>query len=119
MSRQRWNWLCGASLALAMGSGWNAAAAAPAPKKPVDWVALNPEFAGATFVKDAETCRTCHEDYMKTYAGTRHAKAFAGSPPAPAGECESCHGPRSKHVDDPDRRFEITAGRGGSAGLPP
>lgn len=114
MLRHRWIWLAAATLALAVAVGWNASAA-PAAKKPVDWVKLNPAFAGATFVKDAETCRTCHEDYMKTYAGTKHAKAFATNPPPQAGQCESCHGPRSTHVEEPDRRFEIEEPRGEAA----
>ena len=109
MSRHRWTWLAGATLALVCAIGWTAAAAPkPTPKKPVDWAALNPNFAGATFVKDPETCETCHEDSLKTYAGTQHAHAFARQTPA-NGDCESCHGPRSKHIEDPDLDFAIPA----------
>lgn len=100
MSRHRWAWLVGATGAFALALGWSVAGATTA-KKPIDWAALNPAFAGATFVKDPETCQTCHEDSMKAYAGTKHAKAFSVNPPANTGDCESCHGPRSKHIENP------------------
>ncbi len=67
---------------------------ASAQKKAVDWVTLNPGFKDATFVKNAETCKSCHADAMHGYVGTVHARAFAARPPAEAGDCESCHGPR-------------------------
>ncbi len=110
MTTHRGTWIVGATLALILAAGWNLAAAKPA-KKPVDWAALNPGFAGATFVNDAQTCQTCHEADAKPYADTAHAKAFHLSPPAGAGECESCHGPRSKHIENPSRELAL----GGSA----
>ena len=70
-------------------------------RKSVDWVALNPEFAGATFVNDRATCFECHEDSMRTYDHTVHAAALsfaAGSDKG--GDCETCHGPRSEHNED-------------------
>ena len=76
-------------------------------KKPVDWVGLNPAFAGATFVKDAEVCRECHDEDMTAYAGTTHERAFSVSPPPDTGDCESCHGPLSKHVEDPTAELTI------------
>ncbi len=89
---------------------------AGAGSKQVDWPALNPAFEGATFVKDPTVCATCHEDYMKAYSGTRHAQAFRGKLPE-AGDCESCHGPRSKHVENPtndlDHRKLSTAQQSG------
>jgi DmsE family decaheme c-type cytochrome len=105
----RWTWFLAGIVALALATAWSASAgAAAAKKKPIDWVALNPAFAGATFVKDAETCRTCHEDAMNNYAATKHSHAFGARAPE-QGECESCHGPRSKHIESPDRTFEIPA----------
>jgi DmsE family decaheme c-type cytochrome len=65
-------------------------------RKPVDWVALNPEFKGATFVNDTATCLGCHEASGLTYRHTLHAAALRDM------SCESCHGPRSKHVDEPN-----------------
>lgn len=56
--------------------------------------------AGATYVGE-ETCITCHEEVIGTYVGSaHHQKADPRSPAAKQG-CESCHGPGSKHVEDP------------------
>jgi DmsE family decaheme c-type cytochrome len=93
-------WMTGASLTLAMVFSWPTVSATPV-KKPVDWVALNPAFAGATFVKDPETCRMCHEDSMQPYEHTMHARALRHGAGSELGDCESCHGPRSKHVENP------------------
>jgi DmsE family decaheme c-type cytochrome len=105
MSGHRCNRVAGATAALVIALGWGAAAEKG--RKPVDWVALNPAFADATFVNDPETCRTCHEDSMKTYAATKHARAFALNAPAGTGDCESCHGPRSKHVENPSAELRL------------
>jgi len=106
MTTHRGAGFVGATVAFVLAFGWNMAVAKPA-KKPVDWVALNPAFAGATFVNDAQTCQTCHESDTKLYGDTTHAKAFHLSPPAGAGECESCHGPRSKHIENPTRELVL------------
>lgn len=70
----------------------------------VDWVKLNPGFAGATFVSDTETCLICHEETGEKYQKTTHGRIFGHSPRGnlEAADCESCHGPRSKHVEDQD-----------------
>ncbi|MBI4501575.1 MAG: DmsE family decaheme c-type cytochrome [Gemmatimonadetes bacterium] len=75
---------------------------AVAQQRPVDWVALNPAFAGATRVNDREQCTPCHTDVMETFTSTRHARAFRHASMPEGGECESCHGPRSKHVEEPN-----------------
>jgi len=109
MPRHRRTLVVGITGVLALVVGWNGASA-ETPKKPVDWVALNPAFAGATFVKDSETCRTCHEDTMKTYSVTKHAKAFSAHAPAASGECETCHGPRSRHIEGPTAELALDPG---------
>ena len=106
MSGRYWTALVGATAALALTLGWGVAGAKTT-KKPIDWEAVNPAFAGATFVKDPEVCRTCHEDAVRVYGVTRHAKAFAIDPPAATGECETCHGPRSKHLEDPTAELAL------------
>jgi DmsE family decaheme c-type cytochrome len=108
MFGHRWTCLAGATGMFALALTWSAAAATT-PKKAVDWAALNPAFAGATFVNDPETCKTCHDEALKHYGATKHAKAFSVRPPAMTGECESCHGPRSKHIENPTRELAIDA----------
>jgi DmsE family decaheme c-type cytochrome len=109
MSAHRWIWPSGLTLAFLVVLGWRVGAANAT--KPVDWVALNSGFAGATFVNDPETCRTCHEDSMRAYSGTIHARAFAVNPPTGTSDCESCHGPRSKHVEEPNADLRIDVPR--------
>lgn len=113
MSRNHSAWVAGVAAVFVASLGWSVAAAKPS--KPLDWVALNPAFANATFVNDTSTCATCHSEYMDEYGKTRHAKAFAGRPPAGAGECESCHGPRSKHVENPTAELKLTEARSQTA----
>jgi DmsE family decaheme c-type cytochrome len=108
MPRRRWIGLVGATGVLVLACGLSVFGA-KAPKKTVDWVKLNPAFAGATFVNDSEKCQSCHEDAMKTYAGTPHAAAIRAGAADGAGECESCHGPRSKHVENPTAELKIDA----------
>jgi DmsE family decaheme c-type cytochrome len=56
--------------------------------------------AGATYVGDAD-CSTCHEAEHKGFVSTLHAKKDDPRTPAASKSCETCHGPASKHVDDP------------------
>ncbi|HVS14726.1 MAG TPA: DmsE family decaheme c-type cytochrome [Thermoanaerobaculia bacterium] len=64
----------------------------------LDWKAIDPALSGATFVGDDTVCAQCHDDYLAAYEKTRHARSFSSTG---RGNCESCHGPRSLHVDDP------------------
>lgn len=114
MSRYRRIWMLIATGAFLVAFGWNASVRTAAPK-PLDWVKLNPAFAGATFVNDPETCRTCHESSMDTYGKTKHAHTTAAKAPAGVGECESCHGPRSKHLEDADAKLTLPTPQAQSA----
>ncbi|MBI5600542.1 MAG: DmsE family decaheme c-type cytochrome [Gemmatimonadetes bacterium] len=76
-------------------------AASAAGAQQVDWERLNPAFKGATFVNNDKTCQGCHEEMDHKFGLSAHAGAFAAGKTALKGSCESCHGPRSKHVDDP------------------
>jgi DmsE family decaheme c-type cytochrome len=59
--------------------------------------------AGATYVGDGE-CATCHENVTKEKMGaTLHGKASDARTPAAMRGCETCHGPASKHMDDPEK----------------
>src|SRR5262245_3508702 len=63
-----------------------------------------------------ETCLACHEDRAKGLSGTAHGKAAHPRSPAASQGCESCHGPGSRHIEDPSddtgiRKFSKMASR--------
>jgi DmsE family decaheme c-type cytochrome len=67
-----------------------------------------------------DTCLGCHDDRNKGLMGTTHGKAAHPRSPAAAQGCESCHGPGSRHVEDPSddtriRKFSTMASRDTSA----
>ena len=65
-----------------------------------------PAAQGSTYVGD-EACLGCHDEQRNGYERTlHHAKVDPRSPGAKQG-CETCHGPGSKHADDPDH-IDIT-----------
>lgn len=80
------------------------ATAAPRAPRQVDWTRLNPAYEGATFVRDTTVCAGCHEESVTTYQHTVHSRIFSTNPRTELDklDCESCHGPRSKHVESPD-----------------
>lgn len=55
----------------------------------------------AKYVGDAD-CATCHEAAHAGFAKTAHAKKSDPRTPGAANTCETCHGPASKHVEDPN-----------------
>jgi DmsE family decaheme c-type cytochrome len=48
-----------------------------------------------------DTCLGCHDDAAKHLANTLHWKNANPRSPAAQHGCESCHGPGSRHVEDP------------------
>ena len=100
MFLSRWMAGCSAVFALALLGG--TPGEVQAATRPVDWAALDPAYEGATFVKDTEVCQTCHEDDLHGFDETAHARAFRAGKMPEQGACESCHGPASKHVEDPE-----------------
>ena len=75
----------------------------PAAQKPP----ASPAPAGATQTAagggyvGTEKCLECHEEQKKGYENTTHGRASHPRSPAATRGCESCHGPGSRHVDDP------------------
>lgn len=71
---------------------------------PAGGVALSDDYVGS------ETCMTCHEDQFKAFSGTKHAKLKeVASWKGKVQGCESCHGPGSKHIEDPTVKGSIVA----------
>ena len=58
--------------------------------------------AGATYVGDQE-CETCHKGQKATVDRTLHGKTVDARTPAVVQSCETCHGPASKHINDPEQ----------------
>jgi DmsE family decaheme c-type cytochrome len=114
MIRYRWIWLAAFTWLLSVSLGVQSPEAAK-PGKAFDWTKVNPKFAGATFVNDDATCQACHEDPMKTFAHTKHARAFAID--QGKGNCESCHGPRSAHVEDPTADLKMDPAAPATSGV--
>jgi len=70
-------------------------------------VTPTPVPAGVDYV-GTETCKTCHEKQFEEFAKTKHAKLpQLDSWKDKAKGCESCHGPGSKHVEDPTVKGSI------------
>jgi DmsE family decaheme c-type cytochrome len=55
----------------------------------------------AEYVGD-ETCLTCHEEQIRGYGDAMHGRRDHPRAPAALQGCETCHGPGSVHVDDPE-----------------
>jgi len=68
--------------------------------------------AGWTYV-GGDTCVTCHEDKKAGYANSLHAKGADPRSPEALKSCETCHGPGSKHAEDPvsvkPRQFRLAS----------
>ena len=89
----------------------SAALLSTAQAKEINWGGLNPAFADATYVNDKQVCAGCHEETVTAYQHTEHARLFEhGAQGAlQTRDCETCHGPRSRHADNPDDGLALTA----------
>lgn len=92
------SWLVGTVIVAAVALMPFAARGQAAAKKAAPAAAAT--VAGATYVGE-ETCIGCHEN--KKGGSGLHTKAIDPNTPAGSKGCESCHGPGSKHADDPEK----------------
>ena len=65
---------------------------------------IEPETIAGASAEDyvgSDSCKECHEDQFKNFAGTKHAKLKdVASWKDKVQGCESCHGPGKKHLED-------------------
>ena len=81
-----------------------AAASGQAGAKPAKTASVN--NADATFIGD-EDCLACHDKYKAGLDKSLHGKSIDARTPAAARSCQTCHGPGSKHVEDPEKNGMI------------
>jgi len=55
---------------------------------------------GQSYVGEAK-CLECHDEQRQGYEGSPHHRTADPRTPSAKQGCESCHGPGSRHVDDP------------------
>src|SRR3546814_3962399 len=70
----------------------------------------NPDSPGARAVGQ-QVCSTCHSQETKNFAHTVHALGMEAALAADPGTatCEACHGPGSRHIEDPTAKGSIIA----------
>lgn len=93
-------------------------------KKFILWTAILPLFfflaanraGGQTNVEyiGTDTCLECHDTVIHSLEKTPHAQVSSTKGSVSVGSCESCHGPGSIHMEDPEvkgsiRSFNLTS----------
>ena len=70
----------------------------------------NPDSPGARAVGQ-QVCSTCHTQETKNFAHTVHSLGMQAALAADPGTatCEACHGPGSRHIEDPTAKGSIIA----------
>lgn len=92
---------------MAVGSALGSAAPQPpGPQTPptrkpvVTKVVPGAAAEGQSYVGETK-CLECHSEQLKGYEGSPHHRVADPRTPAAKQGCESCHGPGSRHVEDP------------------
>ena len=70
---------------------------------------FSPGHAQAADFAGAEACRSCHEDYYKSYTKSIHGKKYVPGSPARGEDCEACHGPGAAHAEKGGGKGSIIA----------
>jgi DmsE family decaheme c-type cytochrome len=74
---------------------------------PAQVPAPKPASGPATFVGD-KACLECHDGWQRGVVGSPHSRAVDPRSPAAKQGCETCHGPGSKHAEEPhDNQVKI------------
>src|SRR4051794_32334332 len=72
--------------------------------------------AGPDDYVGSDSCKECHEDQFKNFAGTKHSKLKdVASWKDKVQGCESCHGPGKKHLEDATNPNNIISFKGKNA----
>ena len=69
--------------------------AAPSAQAPEAAVPVSADYVGEA------KCLECHDEQRRGYEGSPHHRVSDPRSPAAKEGCESCHGPGSRHIDDP------------------
>lgn len=90
------------ALAILSAALWVYASSVHAGSK-VDWGKINPVLKGVASSESISSCLDCHEDYIKSFARTKHARFYKKAlGKSLIQSCESCHGPMSAHATEAD-----------------
>ena len=65
--------------------------------------------AGGTYV-GVDVCKECHEDHLNQIVRTKHGQKADSRTLFAAQGCEACHGPGSKHSENPQQVGLISFG---------
>ncbi len=100
MTRRRF-WSLAAALTFVLALVLATTSVQTAPAAPQAKTQTGAQKTPAAEYVGADTCLGCHEDLNRTVVNTVHGKAAHPLSPAAAQGCETCHGPGSRHVEDP------------------
>ena len=95
------SWIVAVGSALGSAAPQPPGPQAPTTQKPVATKAVPGAAAeGQSYVGETK-CLECHSEQLKGYEGSPHHRVADPRTPAAKQGCESCHGPGSRHVEDP------------------
>jgi DmsE family decaheme c-type cytochrome len=72
---------------------------------------ISPASAADAAYVGTDTCKGCHEKVAEGFAQSLHAQAWASVQKFQSSGCEACHGPGSKHAEDPSPATIVSFGK--------